>query len=94
MNKQQVNNIEPDDEPLPTFQERIQKTYKNIKIGDPVRFIQDGKIRHEGTVIYLTDSFARIYRPKKNNDDISGDISPDSAELFPIENKFGGIVIV
>lgn len=93
MSNQQSNNTEQH-KTTPSFGDKIDNTKKNIRMYDLVRYIHDGQVKHEGRVIGLTDSFAKIYRQKKNVEDVSGDVSPESAEWFPIQSKLGGIVIV
>ena len=74
------------------LKEKITESQKSLRRGDKVRYYCDGVAKHEGVVIDLTTTFARIFRPKRNIEDTSGDISFDSAEWFPIQNAFGGII--
>lgn len=42
---------------------------------------------YQGIVVGKTNIFVKVYRPKKNETDISGDVSPETAEWFPINAK-------
>lgn len=41
---------------------------------------------HQGVVVGRTNAFLKVYRPKKSENDITGDVSSETAEWFPIES--------
>lgn len=56
-----------------------------------VKEVEDGtgktkqSVIHNGIVVGLTTTHAKVYRPKQNEDDNAGDVEPATAEWFPIK---------
>lgn len=42
---------------------------------------------HRGIVIGLTTHFAKVYRPKKRDEDEAGDVNPETSEWYAINSK-------
>lgn len=69
---------------------------QTLEIMDKVRVIKEtddgnGKTKHStvhnGVVVGLTTTHARVYRPKMNDEDTAGDVEPSTSEWFPIKGK-------
>ena len=66
---------------------------EEIKVGMKVRVLnKEGREVHKGTVLALTNSFAKVYRPRKNLNDsqsdmTQGDACPDTAEWYPLQSR-------
>ena len=60
-----------------------------MEYGQKVRVIKKGENGiwgeiHHGQVVGLTTAFAKVFRPKRRDEDEAGDVSPESAEWFAI----------
>ena len=73
-----------------------QNKSKFLKVGNRAKFINDKTNVHEGWVVGLTTTFAKIYCPKRKKEDPTGDVTPETAEWYPItmRNPKGGVVFV
>ena len=77
---------------MKTTDEQIEETKKYIRIGSEVKVWRDGKVIHWGTVVGLTNSFAHVFRPRRNQDDTGGDIEPSMAQAFPLSAPNGSFI--
>ena len=78
-----------------SMSDRLELTRKNITFGSRVKFMREGKTIHDGVVVGLTDTFVQIYKMKpKNGPSDSGDVSPETAQWFPMVCREGGTILI